>query len=59
MSKYKFFTKHSIEGMGWFRLMGVGVAWKNYKQHGLSFAERYGYGFHIKIGNYIFHFLKP
>lgn len=59
MSKYKFFSKHSIEGMGWFRIKGYGVSWKNVKMHGLSFSERYGYKPGVKIGNYIFHFLKP
>lgn len=29
------------EGLGWFRLLGVGLAWKDHRSHRALFSERY------------------
>jgi len=43
--------------LGWFRVFGIGVSWKDVNQHGLMFSERYGHRKHIRIGSYVFRFL--
>ncbi len=37
---------------GWFRLMGVGVAWQDTKRQPLSFSKRNGYQRHIMLGRW-------
>lgn len=55
----RFFSSHTSDGRGWFRIMGYGLSWKNTKKHDLIFSERYGYRKGFRIGKYIIHFLKP
>jgi hypothetical protein len=51
----KFYLYH---GGGWFRLFGVGLAFKDMRQHGLLFGERNGYVRRISIGNWSIKFLR-
>jgi len=55
----KIFSSHASGGMGWFRLFGWGLYWKDVKRHGYTFGERYGYIKRFKIGKWIIGFLKP
>ncbi len=46
------------DGQGWFRVLGVGLSWKNTKKHPLSFSERLGKRKGLRIGKYIIHGLS-
>lgn len=49
---------HSRRGIGWFRIFGYGLHWKNTTQHPLMFSERVlGHG--RQVGNWRFGWLKP
>lgn len=37
-------------GIGWFRLFGRGLAWKDTRRHRLLFSERNGYVRHLMVG---------
>jgi len=43
--------------MGWVRIFGYGIAWKNLRQHSLIFSERYGYVKTVRIGRFSFKWL--
>jgi hypothetical protein len=51
------FCGRSVKGMGWFRLFGVGVSWKDTRVHPLVFSERLGSRKGLRVGPWIFHFL--
>lgn len=44
--------------LGWFRIFGKGLSWKEISKHPLLFSERYGYKKTLKIGNWVFGLLK-
>jgi hypothetical protein len=46
------------KGAWWFRVFGIGISWKDVRLHRLLFSERNGYYKGLKIGNWIFHYLK-
>lgn len=43
--------------MGWFRIFGYGIAWKNLSKHSYLFSERYGYKKTYRLFNWSFKFL--
>lgn len=48
---------NSVAGLGWFRIFGIGLHWKDTSRHTLSFSERNGYKKMIKIGTWRIGFL--
>jgi hypothetical protein len=48
----------SQKGIGWFRVFGIGISWKDTRIHPLMFSERYGYCKGLRIGWWMLHFLK-
>ena len=40
-------------GFGWFRTFGIGLCFKNLRNHSMLFSERYGYTKHKIIGNWL------
>ncbi|MFY7733580.1 MAG: hypothetical protein ACOVSR_08860 [Bacteroidia bacterium] len=43
---------YSLVGLGWFRLFGVGLHWKDTSRHRMYFCERNGYKKGLKIGSW-------
>lgn len=41
-------------GIGWFRLFGKGLAWKDTRRHHLLFSERNGYVKYVMVGRWVF-----
>lgn len=41
---------HARPGLGWLRVLGLGVAWKDTRRHGLVFSERAGLRKRLRIG---------
>jgi hypothetical protein len=39
-------------GLGWFRIFGAGLSWKDAKRHGLMFSERNGFSRRLRIGSW-------
>ena len=56
--KYRIFTIYFGNRIGWFRLFGVGMKWKDLRKHDLLFSERNGYTKYIRIRNWTFGYLK-
>jgi hypothetical protein len=54
----RLWTKYNGDGIGWFRVFGIGLHWKNITKHPLLFGERYGYRKGIMINNWRIGFLK-
>jgi len=46
------FSAHAEPGIGWFRVFGVGLAWKDTKRHRLYFSERNGYTKMVSFKNW-------
>lgn len=44
------FCVYWTTGLGWLRLFGFGLRWKDRRQHSLIFSERYGYQRGMEIG---------
>jgi hypothetical protein len=42
----------------WFRVLGVGISGKDSRTHGLLFSERCGHRKGLRVGSWIFHFLR-
>ena len=42
---------YSVAGLGWFRLFGVGLHWKDTSRHRMYFSERNGYKKALKIAS--------
>lgn len=49
---------HSTRGLGWFRIFGFGLHWKDTRIHPLLFSERYS-GRGWQIGHWRLRFLTP
>ena len=47
-----------IKSIGWFRVFGFGLRWKDLRNHDLVFSERNGYTKHFEVGNFSFSTLK-
>jgi hypothetical protein len=47
----------SQKGQWWFRVLGVGLSWKDTRIHPLVFSERNGFRKGLRVGLWIFHFL--
>jgi hypothetical protein len=47
------------QGMGFFRLCGFGLHWKDTRTHRLLFSERNNLGRALRIGAYRFKLLTP
>jgi len=45
------------KGQWWFRVLGVGLSWKDARIHPLMFSERNGYRKGLRLGAWQFHFL--
>lgn len=43
---------HVEPGLGFFRLFGVGLSWKDTRVHRLLFSERNGYTRHVMVGHW-------
>lgn len=43
--------------MGWVRIFGYGISWKNVDRVNLNFSERYGYTTYWQIRNWVFTYL--
>jgi len=52
------FCVHVGHYIGWLRLFGYGIAWKNTEYHPYLFSERFGYTKTLKIGDWSFKILK-
>jgi hypothetical protein len=46
------FAFYLIDGLGWFRVFGFGLHWKDISKHRMSFSERNGYKKALKIGSW-------
>lgn len=53
-----FFTLSLGNKIGWFRLFGRGISWKNIKKHDLLFSEKHGYVRRIVIGHWQFRLVR-
>lgn len=43
MSKsYPLLCGYPLLALGWFRILGVGLHWKDTRKHGLTFSQRIG-----------------
>ena len=49
---------YSVAGLGWFRLFGVGLHWKDTSRHMMCFSERNGYKKALNIGSWRIRLLK-
>ena len=54
LGKTSIFAYYSISGLGlgWFRIFGIGLHWKDTTKHRLYFSERNGYKKGLNIGKY-------
>jgi hypothetical protein len=52
------FASYKRGGIGWFRLFGKGIHWKDTTKHSLLFSERNGYRKGLNIGLMRFKLLK-
>lgn len=52
------FVNDRGDRMGFFRLFGNGLAWKDLRYNSLFFSERNDYVKTFKIGHYLFKFLN-
>jgi hypothetical protein len=50
-------TFYSVDGLGYIRLFGVGLHWKDTSRHRMYFSERNGYKKALKIGSWRISFL--
>lgn len=50
-------TSNRVSGMGWIRIFGIGLSWKDTTKHALLFSERLGYRKGLRVGKWIFHLL--
>jgi len=60
--KYPFFCKsnsNKTKRIGWFRIYGYGIMFKDLKKWPMIFSERNGYSKHIIIGGWLIRLLKP
>lgn len=53
----RFFKLFTDDGIGFFRLFGVGIGWKDITRHGLMFSERSGYWSFVMLGKWMFKLL--
>lgn len=51
------FSSYYEKGIGWFRIFGIGIHWKDISRHKMYFSERNGYVKYLKIGSWIFKLL--
>lgn len=54
----KIFSGYKTNGLFWFRFFGYGLHGKDTTKNRLLFSERNGYRKYLKIGNWIFRFIK-
>lgn len=54
---YSIFLIYLDKRIGWFRLFGIGLSWKNIADHPLIFSGRMGYPKYFKIGNWAIKYL--
>ena len=48
------FSAYRVQGVGWFRLFGIGLGWKDTRRIPLSFSERNGHKKHWMLGAWSF-----
>jgi hypothetical protein len=44
--------------IGWIRIFGYGIAWKNHRSYPALFSERYGYCRTLHLGDWCLRWLK-
>lgn len=54
----RLFSSYLISGLGWFRIFGFGLHWKDTTMHRMNFSERNGYKKALKIGTYRISYLS-
>ena len=54
----RIWSSYYENGIGWFRIFGIGLHWKDINRHELLFSQRYGYKKAITIRKWRFEFLK-
>lgn len=54
----RFWSSYYEDGLGWFRILGVGLHWKDVTRHPLLFSQRNGYKKAITIGNWRIEYLE-
>ena len=52
-----FWAFYAVPGLGWFRLFGLGLHWKDTSRHRIYFSERNGYKKALKISSWWISFL--
>jgi len=52
----KIFCSMGDRDLGWIKIFGFGIGWKNLGKHKLLFSERMGFQQRYQIGNYSFKF---
>jgi hypothetical protein len=57
LGSISFWAFYCVDGLGWFRLFGIGLHWKDTSRHMMLFSERNGYKKAIKIGSWQIAFL--
>jgi len=58
LSNMRVWSSYNKNGLGWFRIFGYGLKWKNIKHRPLLFSERHGYTKGITIMNWRISTLK-
>lgn len=58
IGKQSVFASYSVDGLGWFRIFGIGLLFKDTKKRKLTFSERNGYSRAVNIGRYRISILK-
>jgi hypothetical protein len=55
MKLYKIYSLSNSKerGLGWMRLFGLIITWRDLKKNKLTFSQRYGYKKYIKIGKWV------
>ena len=59
LGTWRLFCGSFRPGMGWFRIFGIGVSWKDTTRHELIFSERYGHTRPLRVGAWRIGWLAP
>lgn len=51
------FTSFRAPGLWWFRVFGIGLAWKDIRVHPMTFSQRNGYS-GLRVGWWLFEILE-
>ena len=52
LNKENFWQFYSVDGLGWFRIFGIGLHWKDTTRHMMYYSERNGLFRSLRIGKW-------